>query len=553
MISRCHPVLQFCGCLVAWVALAALVGGVIADDEAEPAKTDDNAKQEPAKSLKGIEISKETTVIDGPRRDDGRIDYLAALNQRLSKGVTPENNAAVPLLKALPRDVIAESLRARFYEKLGVEPSGGGRYLSSERYLEQAGKTEADGGAALAEAFESQLGSAMKEPWAPMERPELGAWIAANERPLDAIAAGMSLPHYYMPLVGDESADYALAAVVLPSIQSVRDVARALTARAMLRLRLGKVEQAASDLLACHQLARHVGEGYTLIEGLVAIAIDGVACQADVALAASGQLSARQALDYAARLAALPRLTDMVGKIDVGERYMFLDAVMTIAVAEPGGGATLVEELVGDADSPLGAAMRKLLGSSIIDWNVTLREGNRWYDRLVEVGRTTPYDKKLEAMEAFDEQLKKFARDAGDPVSMLSRLVLGGEAPGKALGRQMSNTLVALLLPAVQTAVIAELRGEQNFDLARLTLILAAYRADNDAYPESLSDLAPRYVKQTPRDRFRDEPLVYRRTSDGFLLYSVGPNRVDDDGGQSVESGAFGPADLVVGGRTPGG
>jgi hypothetical protein len=36
-----------------------------------------------------------------------------------------------------------------------------------------------------------------------------------------------------------------------------------------------------------------------------------------------------------------------------------------------------------------------------------------------------------------------------------------------------------------------------------------------------------------PIDPYSDRPLVYRRTDDGYLLYSVGSNRVDD-GGQRV-------------------
>ena len=48
-------------------------------------------------------ISKETTYITEPLRSDGTPDYVAALNQRLSKGVTPENNAAVLFWKAAGR------------------------------------------------------------------------------------------------------------------------------------------------------------------------------------------------------------------------------------------------------------------------------------------------------------------------------------------------------------------------------------------------------------------------------------------------------------------
>lgn len=51
--------------------------------------------------------------------------------------------------------------------------------------------------------------------------------------------------------------------------------------------------------------------------------------------------------------------------------------------------------------------------------------------------------------------------------------------------------------------------------------------------PESLESLVPVYLSTVPQDPYSGEPLVYRRTPDGYLLYSVGPNRTDD-GGQRV-------------------
>ena len=46
-------------------------------------------------------ISKETTFVTGPVDKDGYIDFAAALNERLGKGVTAENNANVLIWKAI--------------------------------------------------------------------------------------------------------------------------------------------------------------------------------------------------------------------------------------------------------------------------------------------------------------------------------------------------------------------------------------------------------------------------------------------------------------------
>ncbi len=53
------------------------------------------------------------------------------------------------------------------------------------------------------------------------------------------------------------------------------------------------------------------------------------------------------------------------------------------------------------------------------------------------------------------------------------------------------------------------------------------------APPQSLASIVPEYLAWVPIDPYSNRPLVYRRTDDGYLLYSVGSNRVDD-GGQRV-------------------
>src|SRR5438046_1013453 len=76
--------------------------------------------QEEAKRSSGekpkITISMETTYITEPLRPDGYPDYVAALNQRASEGVTPENNAAVLLQRAFGPSEIPESLRRNYFK-----------------------------------------------------------------------------------------------------------------------------------------------------------------------------------------------------------------------------------------------------------------------------------------------------------------------------------------------------------------------------------------------------------------------------------------------------
>ena len=70
-------------------------------------------------------------------------------------------------------------------------------------------------------------------------------------------------------------------------------------------------------------------------------------------------------------------------------------------------------------------------------------------------------------------------------------------------------------------------------------MAIIRYQQDMGNLPESLEVLQKsEYLKQIPIDPYSDEPLVYKVTDDGFMLYSVGENFIDDGGKQGIlESG----------------
>src|SRR5690348_16036289 len=68
-------------------------------------------------------LSKETTYYTAPVRADGTIDYAEAINARLAQGVTPANNAAIPLLDAVETGNAGKVEHfARLRTKLGAPP-----------------------------------------------------------------------------------------------------------------------------------------------------------------------------------------------------------------------------------------------------------------------------------------------------------------------------------------------------------------------------------------------------------------------------------------------
>jgi hypothetical protein len=316
-----------------------------------------------------------------------------------------------------------------------------------------------------------------------------------------------------------------LAAVLLPDVQSSRSAARALTARAMLAAGEGRFEDARRDLLASHRLARLVGQNPFLIGRLVAIAIDAVTHSADRGLALADEVTAEELERFRKDVQALPSLPPMREAIDVGERFMFLDSVTHIAV----GGPDALDMLAAGAAEPDGwqKTVFKMTTGELIDWNEILRRGNRFYDRLAKTFDEPNFAERQQAFEAIEQQLKQKRQQAQ-----------GANLIGQVLGKGLSqvatdaihDVMMALLMPAVAQVDVAETRAKAHRELTLTALALGAYRREHGKYPESPAALSPKYFEQVPGDPFIGKPLHYRRTEDGYLLYSVGPNRKDDGG-----------------------
>ncbi len=465
-----------------------------------------------------LTISKKTTVITAPLRPDGYPDYLAALNELSSKGVTPENNAAVPFIKAMGLGDAPKQYRDRYCKAIGIEPlaDDGTYFVSWDKYV----KGRNFGGKPGEEAWK-QFTEAQKRPWKTDEFPSLAGWLEKNKRSLDSVVEATERPRWYSPMIAEQNS--LLIAVPLPVVERQRNAGRALMARAMGRLQERKLDQAWADLLAGHRLARLTGQGPILIDLLVALTIEGQVCQAEQALLQDARFTADQIAAMRADLANLPPPADMTDKLDHAERFMYLDS--TVSLARDGLGS-LGKLADGGGDSQFKSLMDDV-GRVGVDWDIVLRMGNKWNDRLVAAQRKPTWTERQKALQQVDTDLRKLAIAAKDPASF-ALLTLAD--PRQGIAERLGMVMTSLLLPATISVGQAEARGTMRFELTQLAFAQAEHRARRGSYPTKLADLVPKYVAHVPGDIFSDGDLHYRQTDDGYLLYSVGPNGKDDGG-----------------------
>ena len=81
---------------------------------------------------------------------------------------------------------------------------------------------------------------------------------------------------------------------------------------------------------------------------------------------------------------------------------------------------------------------------------------------------------------------------------------------------------------------MVEARTEAGDACARVAVAMTRYRLDHGKLPTRLSDVVPAYLNAIPTDPFDGKPLRLVMRNNQWIIYSVGPDGVDN-GGVSFE------------------
>ncbi|MCA9027338.1 MAG: hypothetical protein KDA86_19165 [Planctomycetaceae bacterium] len=460
-----------------------------------------------------VHISPETTVIDGPLREDGTPDYEAYLNAHWSEGVTPENNAAVDLIRAFGPGIIDEDTREAYFEQLGIPipPLEGDYYVDFHEFMTQNGsdwQTNVD----EYDRLSQMMDHAQAREWSPDEFLEIEKWLQVNKQPLEVILTATNKPLYFSTLVSLD--DQGLLYALLPVTQQTESAARLIITKAMFELQQGNTDRALELTLACHRLARLVSMHPTLSGSLVAYADDAIASVGDEQIILSGQLTAAEANEYRNKLSLLNEFRPMRDVINEGERFLSLDAACSLHSGR------LSSDEVGLWGGSEQFAIR--IGFTP---NPALLLFNQMYDEINTVMQLPDPVERIRGLETVEQRLGTNANP--DKVKLLLGLMVSTR---HAIGEAVGGILVTMMAPFIMEAVIAEERTRINRQLVGLGYALAAHRAEAGSFPQSLEELVPQQMDALPLDPFSGKPFRYRLTDNGFLLYSVGPNTFDDNG-----------------------
>ena len=288
---------------------------------------------------------------------------------------------------------------------------------------------------------------------------------------------------------------------------SLRRLAQLLAIEAQLASAEGRVADAFEAIHVGGRVARHVAEEPILISCLVSIAIDAIMDRAFqgvvlghkndpriVALATTAERSLRPAPDFGRALSGEVVCCRIMGDILRRERPDHL-----------GVGSAL----------PWFAAHTRARAAMV----------DAWEARSVAYWRAI-----FSALHAHEGDLMAQHR-ACEPIT----------AEAMRNDGKRTYEMGALMMPVFAQAILKVAGNEAQRGLRAALVDLVSYRQKHGDWPATLADLPSR----PPDDLFSGRPFIYRRTSEGFVLYSVGEN-LKDDGGRARDPATKRVIDFVV-------
>jgi hypothetical protein len=107
---------------------------------------------------------------------------------------------------------------------------------------------------------------------------------------------------------------------------------------------------------------------------------------------------------------------------------------------------------------------------------------------------------------------------------------------GQSVASRARYMLTGLMLPAMDAAIEGFARGQARSNVAATALAVERYRLKHDRLPEKLSQLVPEFLPAVPADPYDGRPLRYVIHEDGYTVYSVGGDGMDDGGVETEQT-----------------
>lgn len=338
--------------------------------------------------------------------------------------------------------------------------------------------------------------------------------IKDNQESLDLIRQGNQKPYYWPIYDTGENKSNELISMLIPHLSDYRSLARLLNWQAMLAAEQGNMQKAFDNALEIYSLGQHLrGQNTTLIERLVAMGVEALSTNTMRILLDENIKN----IDASLLDSVQKRFEAMVSKENFtvsfeGEKLFFYDEIQR----------SFTQSRIGK--SHLYIQRLNALGMLMVNKPDT---GMKWLISRPDILFTHPdREQTRQAVDHFYAEMSRLA--AMTPASLQKQ---GVDMDKQSEELTQNNLLLKILAPALGKVTQTSYRCQADSSATLTIFAILQYHKTHNVYPDSLDVLVQSgLIGELPIDSFSDKPVVYRKTGDGFTLYSVGLNFTDDGG-----------------------
>jgi hypothetical protein len=297
--------------------------------------------------------------------------------------------------------------------------------------------------------------------------------------------------------------DGRLISEILPELQNWRTPARFLALHARYETARGNPHAALQDVDALFKLARHCGDEPLLISLLLGIALEQTAAESLQNVLTTASLTAED-------LESL-KIDEFTSWQKQFQRAFRMEEVLQMSFLELYASGNLPQT----SENNHGPAVPQMPAPMAQVFRIfSLQADQETQRRICEEFRklvALPYYQAAAKWEDLNRDEQFLLRPSG-----------------------IISYLSVLTLPALSSAHRSVARGDALHATAVLALALERYHAKHGRFPDQLDELTPEFLVLSPLDPFDGKPMKYKRTEHGVIVYSIGPDMIDD-GGQPID------------------
>lgn len=459
----------------------------------------------------GNDSSTNGVLTSGANPSGPEFDICAQVDERRRKETQGSNNLAPLIIKICSAQLFDAEIRAQLLAKLGESNAGltPGKLNEFSEWQRQTGRNTlpADG-----------YQKAMDRPWTRNSLPEVQAWVADLEMSInDLRSKSQGNVCIYFPLIKNGT---LLDDVPMQGTLACRALNNAILVLAQRHAGEGNLKSAFEYFLLAAKLATLQSQEPILVDSVVA-RNSLVKCYRAVARCIVETRPDEEVLGRFLRdLKSIVNLDPYLEKIDFGERYRVSSIVVALSKKE-----------IAD-QSELSA-----LGMSIDPSVFQAIDSSQW--PFVDATISELFNGVVKAMSVDSPQLSK-RRVSTYCQSLLNNSSVDS-ASLNALSKQevatvLGRNLFLALLPDIEKLLDDESSERTQLRMLEICAEIVLYQRRNQRLPESLQDLdSTNLAAVGASEPFGASSIRYAANSQGFKLYCIGANGIDENGARDSD------------------